>query len=200
MKTSMLVGGVAALAFARSASGGLVSFTMVNGDGGGDPFNTVAFSVTNLSGPGVALESWTMTVGDTQFLYDFLYLGREQFTGGDGTQTALLTQGEHDNDNGAGPDAFAYAFTNFGPGVRFAGQWDIDFDSGAFNVDARTVLFNNGAAPNARATFVFSDGSTAEYTFPDLPVQDSYSLTIPGPGGAAVLALAFAGRRRRGGR
>jgi hypothetical protein len=172
---------------------------MAGGDGGGDPFNTVAFSITNISGPGVTLDSWTMTVGDTQFLYDFLYLNKEQFLGGDGSQTVMLTQGEHDLDDGLGTDSFAYAFTNLGPGVGFAGQWDIDFDNGAFNVDARAVLFNNGDAPNAVATFSFSDGSVAQYTFPDLPVQETYSLTIPAPGCIPIagLGLLAALRRRR---
>lgn len=190
---------MSALAIAPCASAGLVTLSMVNGDGGGMPFNTVAFNIGNISDPGVAITSWTMTVGDTAFLYDFLYLSKEVFSGGDGTQVVLLTQGEHDNDNNIGPDAFAYSFTNFTPGVAFAGQWDIDIDTGSFDVDARAVLFNNGDAPNAVATFTFSDGSSFSYTFPDLPIQDSYTLTIPSPGAAALFGAAgvLALRRRR---
>jgi hypothetical protein len=182
-----------------SASAGLVTLSMVNGDDGGMTFNTTAFALSNASGPGVDLDTWSMTVGDTTFLYDNIYLSREMFSGGDGTQSAVLTFGDR-TDDGLGTDSFAYVFTNFAPGVSFAGQWDIDFDSGAFDVDARTVLFNNGAAPNAVLNFTFSDGSTIVYVFPDLPILDSYTLTIPAPGAATAVALVLgvaAHRRRR---
>jgi hypothetical protein len=107
-----------------------------------------------------------------------------------------LTVGDR-NQDGVVTDSFAYSFTSFTPGVTFTGQWDIDNDNGDFNADARTVLFSNGAAPNAIASFSFSDGSLIDYTFPDLASQDTYTLTIPGPGAAALLGLALVGRRRR---
>ena len=186
---------------AATADAGIVTLTLVNGDDGGQPFNTVAFGVTNLSDPGVALTGLSLTIGDTQYLFDEIYLSREQFIGGDGAQTANLVFGDRVQD-GAGTDSFVYGFTNFAPGVTFRGQWDIDNDNGQFDVDSRTVLFNNGAAPNAVLGLTFSDGSAAAFVFPDLPIEDSYSLTIPGP---ASLVLATAGglyakpRRKRSG-
>lgn len=185
---------------AGSASASLVTFTMVNGDDGGMPFNTVFFTVTN-NCPGVTLDTWSMTVGDTGFLYDQLYLRREAFAGGDGTQAASLLLGDRTDDE-VGPDSFSYGFQNLGTGVTFAGQWDIDIDDGNFDVDARRVLFNNGAAPNAVASFFFSDGSQVVYTFPDLPILDSYALSIPGPGVLmpAVVCCGLAGLRRRASR
>lgn len=197
MSARMILGGVV-VALAHGAAGaGLVTLSLQNGADGGMPFNTTAFQITNISGPGVALTSWSMTVGDTQFLYDNIYESAELFTGGDATQSATLTVGERDDD-GQGTDLFTYEFVNFNPGVGFRGQWDIDFDNGAFDVDARTVLFNNGAAPNAVASFSFSDGSSVQYTFPDLEILESYTLTIPAPGAVVLGAMGvLAGLRRR---
>lgn len=184
-------------ALASVSSAGMVTMTMQNGDGGAGPFNTVLFNVANNSAPGVNLEGLSITVGDTQYLFDQLYLTHEAFPGGDGSQAALLTTGDRSDDN-AGPDFFAYSFTNLGPGVAFRGQWDIDNDNGDFNADARLVMFNNGAAPNAVATFHFSDGSSIDFTFPDGPSLDFYTFAVPSPG---TLALGVIGagllRRRR---
>ncbi|MFN0134613.1 MAG: hypothetical protein ACKVS9_00680 [Phycisphaerae bacterium] len=180
-----------------AASGGLVSLSLQNGDGGAGPFNTTAFTLTNLSDAGVSLVTWSLTVGDTQYLYDFVYLDREQFVGGDATQTATLEIGDRTDDN-VGPDLFRYGFTNFGAGIAFRGQWDIDNDNGDFNADARLVMFNNGGLPNAQAVFNFSDGSVAAFTFPDAAIQDVYTYTIPEPSTLVALALlAVALPRRR---
>lgn len=189
---------MSSLALASIASAGMVTMTMQNGDGGAGPFNTVLFQVANNSAAGVNLDGLSITVGDTQYLYDQLYLSHESFPGGDGTQSAMLTTGDRTDDN-AGPDLFAYALSNVAPGVAFQGQWDIDNDNGDFNADARLVMFNNGAAPNAVATFHFSDGSSIDFTFPDGPSLDFYTFSIPAPGGVAlgVIGLLGAGRRRR---
>lgn len=183
---------------ASAASGASVTLTMVNGNGGGGEFNTTAFGISHDAPAGVSLTQMTFTVGDTQYLFDQLYLSEEQFVGGNGTQTASLLIGDR-SDDGAGQDTFRYGFTNLTAGIVFRGQWDIDNDNGDFNADMRQVFFNNGAAPNAVATFAFSDGSSIVYTFPDLAVQSSYSIVIPGPGAAAmgVLGVLALFRRRR---
>lgn len=182
---------------AASAHAGIVTLTMANGNGGGGAFNTTAFSITNLVGPDLTQVSFT--VGDTQYLFDQLYLAEESFAGGNGTQAASLLVGDRNDDN-AGPDLFTYGFTNFGAGMTFSGQWDIDNDNGDFNADMRNVFFNNGAAPNAVVTFTFSDGSSFSYVFSDMLIsQDSYTFTLPSPGAVALLGLAggLASRRRR---
>lgn len=185
------------LSAAAVASAGAVNLSLQNGNGGGGPFNTTLFQIDNTSADGTSLTGFTLTIGDTQYLFDQLYLSEEAFPGGNGTQAANLVIGNRTDDN-VGPDLFEYAFTNLGPGVSFRGQWDIDNDNGDFNADARTVLFNNGALPNAVATFTFSDGSSLAYEFPDLPVQDSYTLAIPAPGASAVVSLlGLAAMRRR---
>jgi len=182
---------------AAAAHAGTVSFSLTNGSDGGMPFNTAAFSLTNTSADGVRLTAFSLTIGDTQFNFDEIYQSAEQFIGGDGSQTALLTTGDRNQDNG-GPDLFAYSFTNFGVGMSFRGQWDVDNDNGTWDYDSRTILFNNGPAANAVASFSFSDGSTIDYTFPDLPILDTYTLVIPSPGTLALLGVgAVATRRRR---
>lgn len=196
-KLAVIGGLVSCAAGAMSAQAGMVTLSMSNGNGGGGAFNTTAFAISNDSGPGVALTSVAFTVGDTQYLFDQLYLSEEVFVGGNGSQVANLLIGDRTDDN-AGPDQFQYGFSNFGPGVTFRGQWDIDNDNGDFNADTRAVFFNNGAAANAVATFAFSDGSDFAYTFPDLPVQETYTLTIPSPGAGVMFGLAaMVGLRRR---
>lgn len=189
-------------AFAAGAgvsAAGTLALSMQNGNDGGGPFNTTLFAITNTSAA-ASLQSLSVTVGDTQYLFDQLYLTEETFSGGDGTQFAQLLVGDRTND-GLGLDTFAYSFTNFAPGITFRGQWDIDNDNGDFNADTRAVFFNNGAAPNATITATFSDGSAFVYQFPDLPVLDTYTLAIPSPGatGLAALGLIFIawGSRRR---
>lgn len=189
---------VAGSALAAMACAQSVTMTMVNGDGGGMAFNTTAFSVTNNAGAGVRMTQMSLTVGDVLYNFDQLYLSREQFIGGNGTQTASLFAGDRVDDN-VGVNMFVYMFTNFDAGVTFRGQWDVDNDNGTFDYDTRSVLFNNGAAPNAVASFLFSDGSSISYEFPDLPVQSEYTLIIPSPAaGVSVLsALAMIATRRR---
>lgn len=198
MRTGLCAVSFAALAVvASAASGANVTLTMVNGNGGGGEFNTTAFGISHDAPAGVSLTQMTFTVGDTQYLFDQLYLSEEQFVGGNGTQAATLLIGDRTDDN-AGPDLFRYGFTNLTAGIVFRGQWDIDNDNGDFNADMRQVFFNNGAAPNAVASFEFSDGSSIVYQFPDLASQSSYSIVIPGPGAMAVGVLgALAAVRRR---
>lgn len=198
MRTNLIAAFGVVAGGAIIASAGTVSLTMQNGNGGGFEFNTTAFSLTNLSDPGVRLTQATFTVGDTQCLFDFLYSSEEQFIGGNGSESATLLVGDRSDDN-AGPDLFTYGFDGFAPGVTFRGQWDIDYDNFNYNVDMRQIFFNNGDAPNAVVSLIFSDASVASYEFPDLPVLESYSIVIPGPASWSLAALGTASllRRRR---
>jgi hypothetical protein len=190
------------LTLAASASAApIATITLVNGnDSGADlPFNTTEFRLSNVSTAGEAITGMTMTVGDTVWNFDNIYLSQELFTGGNGTETATLLVGDR-TDGGAVTDLFTYAFTNFNPGVIFRGQFDIDNDNGSFPADARLVLFNNGAAPNAVLTLDFSGGTAIDFTLPDGPADlDSYTFTIPTPGAAMLggVACLFAARRSR---
>ncbi|MFM9956848.1 MAG: hypothetical protein ACKVZJ_02120 [Phycisphaerales bacterium] len=186
---------------ATGAAAPIVNLTLVNGDdsGAGLPFNTVEFLLANVSTGGESLTGMTLTVGDTAWNFDNIYLSRELFTGGDGTQIANLLIGDR-TDGGAVTDLFQYAFTGFTPGVNFRGQFDIDNDDGTFQADSRRILFNNGAAPNAVLTLDFSGGSQVLFTLPDGPLDaETYTFTIPAPGAACVmgLPLVMLTRRRR---
>lgn len=175
-----------------------VSLVFQNGNDGGQPFNTVEFLLANTSAPGINLTGFSMTVGDTTYNFDEVYLSRELFTGGNGTETAQLLIGDRNQDSVV-TDTFQYAFTNFAPAVNFRGQFDIDIDNGSFDVNSRQVLFNNGVAPNAVASFTFSDGTSIEYTFEDGPELEVYTFSIPTPSAAwlPLVAGVAALRRRR---
>jgi hypothetical protein len=187
--------GLTLCAFTSGALAGVIptygaTFTITNGNGGGSPFNTVAFALTNLSGSGSDITQMRLTIGDTRYSYDFLYLSEESFSPATSGPTATLTQGDR-TDDFIGPDAFAYAFSGFTPGVTFRGQWDIDDLEPIFDVDARTVLFNNGDAPNAVLTLIFDDGTVISSTLTDGPAQQSsYSwFIVPAPQTCAALGL-----------
>ncbi|MFA6045945.1 MAG: hypothetical protein WC718_13265, partial [Phycisphaerales bacterium] len=81
--------GIAAL-FASLAHAGTVTLFLQNGNDGGGPFNTTQFQITNISSPGVALTGFGLTIGDTQYNFDEVYLSAESFANGNGTQAALL--------------------------------------------------------------------------------------------------------------
>ncbi|MGQ0627141.1 MAG: hypothetical protein ACT4PL_03465 [Phycisphaerales bacterium] len=154
------------------------------------PFNTVEFVLTNLAGTG--LTRMSLTVGNPVWNFDQVYEDREVFFGGTGLEMALLIEGDRVQD-GAGPDAFTYDFTGFGGGASFRGQFDIDNDDGTFQADSRTILFNNGPAPNAVLTLSFADGSVVLFTLPDGPAGAAeYTFTIPTPGALTLSALACA--------
>jgi len=172
---------------------------MVDGSESGPtlPFNTVEFMLTNLSTSGETITGMSLTVGDAAvFNFDQVYLSQELFTPG-AAQTAQLLVGDRSQD-GAVTDLFTYAFTGFVAGDSFRGQFDIDQDNGAFQADARLVLFNNGAAPNAVWSLTFSDGSTASLALPDGPLADSaYTFVIPAPSPALALSTLSCSPRER---
>jgi hypothetical protein len=201
MNTRIVSMGVLALASASAFGGPLATLTLVDGVGGGGlPFNVTEFRLVNVSNDGSLITGTSLTIGDTSYLFDNVYEDYELFSGGNGTQAATLLVGSRD-DNNVGTDVFEYGFGQFLPSVIFRGQFDIDQDVGAFQADARTVLFNNGDSPNAIWTVSFSDGTVASLTLQDGAVDgDSYTFTIPATSTAIGLlggVVAMGSRRRR---
>lgn len=200
MKYAFAFAAVIAMGHMPAGGAPLATLSMVNGDdsGPGLPFNTTEFILTNASSGGTEITGMSLTVGDLAYNFDQVYESRELFSNGNGSQQATLVLGDRFQD-GAVTDAFAYSFVNFAPFVSFRGQFDIDQDNGAFEADARLVLFNNGASPNALWTVNFSDGTNASLLLPDgSATADSYTFTIPEPAAVVLLAAGLLwGRCRR---
>lgn len=194
MKSAYLVAAVMSLA--AQVHAGSAILTLENGDDGGQPFNTTYFTLTNTSAAGVELTGMSLTIGDSSFNYDFVYARRESFSPAGATATLLV--GDRSDDGGR-TELFTYGFTGFGPSTVFTSQFDIDPDGppGAFEANARTVLFSNGPADNAVLTLNFTDGDLV-YTFPDFDQLERYSISIvPEPTGLALLAAPVMLLRRK---
>ena len=162
------------------------------------------FDVTNISGQ--AMTDFEVTIGDTTFNYD----GASIRTPPPGNPLGATLQPPSDPNLNNGPvgasDTVHWAFTNFQSGDTFKFRTEVDPDGlNQSGDDYTTVLFNNGAAPNAKITATFADGSTAVLTFPDVPGAswtDGFTLTCtPEPTsfaayGAIGLGLMYYRRRR----
>ena len=71
----------------------------------------------------------------------------------------------------------------FSSGGSFSYLADLDRDPNINEtLDYRTILFNNGAAPNSVITVGFSDGTVLTQPIPDAPIQDAYTFTQSSPG------------------
>lgn len=133
------------------------------------------FDLQNNSDPGVLLTGFKITIGDTSYNYD--YVRDEQATPGVGF--TLVTPDRAIG--GVRSNMVEYNFTGFTPTRSFSFEANIDPDVGTATTNFRQILFNNGAAPNAQATFTFSVGAPITITLPDGPTgQLSYSYVAVG--------------------
>lgn len=146
------------------------------------------------------LDSFVLTVNEAPFVYDFVVDATAPAGGtiASSTQQLRTTSGFGGiNADGIQSNVIALEFTDFDAGETASFRADID--DGPFStvaLDYRTILFNNGAAPNATLMASFADGSTANLTLPDgTPGLSSYSFSadiaaVPVPPALPMLALA----------
>ena len=127
-----------------------------------------------------------MTVGDISRNWDFV--SGFSFSGGG----SVLSQSPDQVNDGDRSFSIILNLSGFGPGNAVTMQADLDrFGAGNTGEDYRTVLFNNGTAPNCVVTVTTLDGATETMTLPDGLIQGSY-LFSKGHRTLAVKSLAEA--------
>ena len=106
---------------------------------------------------------------------------------------ATLVAGDRVNASGS-VTTLVWSFAHFAPGESLVFEADVDPASGDPTVDARTVWFNNGAAPNAQIQVTLRlRRATSSFSLADAPSANSYTLgatAVPEPG------VAHSGRSR----
>jgi len=187
----------------------IFDLAIVPGDAGND-FDMPKITLTNASTAGEQITGFSMSIGSTAFVYDFV-LGPTSNPPGQAaslaTETATgATLVAGDRRNAVGSVAtLIWSFTHFAPGEQLIFEVDVDRATGPPTADARTVWFNNGAAPNAQLQVQFSSGTSASLAMPDAagsPSSFSFSVTsVPEPGTATLLGagLALLANRKRWG-
>lgn len=187
----------------------IVELAIVPGDAGND-FDMPKITLTNASTAGEQITGFSMSIGSTVFVYDFV-LGPASNPPGQAsnlaTETATgatLVAGDRRNAVGS-VAALIWSFTDFAPGEQLIFEVDVDRATGPPTADARTVWFNNGAAPNAQLQVQFGSGTSASLVMPDAagsPNSFSFSVTsVPEPGAATLFGagLALLANRKRPG-
>lgn len=180
----------------------------------GNP-NVPTMTLTNDSTMGEQILGYSVTIGDTSRNWDFSVL--ERFDSDLFTATLLSPDAANE---GVRSDVLEYRFTGFGAGQTFRHAGDVDTDDPLQNVlqDYSTVLYNNGAAPNALVSVEFDNSSTLTRTLPNfdpfgptvvsvhepdpVPRQASATASMPEPSMLAIWSVlaAFAALVRTGGR
>ena len=89
----------------------------------------------------------SMTIGDTTFNFD--RAGLESIATDTGTALTYALDSPDAANGIVRDDTLTYTFGGFDPDDQFGFRFEIDPDSFDAIVDYRTVLFNNGAAPNS---------------------------------------------------
>lgn len=142
--------------------------------------NVPTFTLQNTSGAGVLLTQFSITIGDTSRHFD---LNDSVLTSPPAGGTMSLAPGFGVSAPNRADEAIL-TFTGFDPGDVAVWTLDLDLDPASNSVqNYRTVMFNNGAAPNAvgTATFVsaqFKGPVVVGLTLPDGATTDtSYTFT-----------------------
>ena len=147
-----------ALGMAAPAAATTVGFSLSINDPVFNPangnLNVPDFQLENTSEPGSGLQisDFTLTIGDTNFNFDFVRIQTAFNDPGNDLGFTLNTVGT--SNNGIGDDVLDYDFTGFDSGDIFRFEVDVDPDSGSPSQDFRAVLF-----PNAVLDVTFSDGT-----------------------------------------
>jgi hypothetical protein len=171
-------------------------------------FNVPKITLTNTSTTGEQIVEFRMSVGHPDFIFDFVAdlssnpAGRAANVASEAQTGATLTVGNRINSVGAF-DEVAWSFSDFLVGESLVFEIDVDPRTGGPTADARTVLFDNGAHPNAVVFVRFADGSTDTLVLPDAGVPSpGYSFggigspAVPEPSVALLIAAGLAALRR----
>jgi len=167
-------------------------------------FNVPDFQLVNTSSSGIQITDFSMTIGDTDFNFDFVRIQTAFNDPGADLTYALDTVGLVND--GVGEDVLEYSFTGFDGGDIFRFEVDVDPDVGSPSQDFREALF-----PLAQITVGFSDGSVfSQLLNPTTPTQSSFAfeertiVPVPLPSGlalylgTALIGGGIAARKQRG--
>ena len=171
-------------------------------------FNVPKITLSNASTMGEQIVEFRMSIGHPDFVFDFVAdlssnpAGRAANVATEALTGATLVVGNRINHVGAF-DEVAWSFTDFTPGEALVFEIDVDPRVGGPTADARTVLFDNGAHPNAVVLVRFSDGSTDTFVLPDAGTPSaayafggSGPFAIPEPSVATLIAVGLVVLRR----
>lgn len=139
-------------------------------------FNVPKFILTNTSTAGEDISSFSFSIGDPAFFFDFVAdlssgpAGQAANVATEAATGAVLLQGDRVNDR-SGVDTLIWSFSDFQVGESLIFEVDVDPASagggGSQTSDARTVFFSNGPAPNSVSSIGFSDGAIETLSVPD---------------------------------
>lgn len=137
--------------------------------------NVPDFRLENISGlsEGVQITALTLTIGNTNYNYDFVRASSDLSDPGSDLEFTINTPDLENNT--IGTDAIDYNFKGFDPGDIFQFEADVDKDGipGTIENDYRNALF-----PNALLTVGFSNDTTLSQTLnPVDPSLNSYRFT-----------------------
>jgi hypothetical protein len=166
-------------------------------------WNVPKLTFENLSTAGETIAAISISIGAPGYVYDFVTslssnpAGRPANVATEAATGATLVAGDRVNGTGS-VTTLAWTFAHFAPGERLVFEVDLDRADGTATVDARTIWFNNGVAPNAAIVVTFTGGATATVTLPDAPGNPSSVLigptvAVPEPTTASLLAAGILG-------
>jgi hypothetical protein len=202
MRNKLLLAAAAcALLLAPSLAHALPTFSLVLARGDAqNNFNVPQITLTNTSTGGESIAGFSFSIGAPGFVWDFV-LGAASNPAGQAVDIATeaatgatLVAGDRVNGSGS-VTTLAWSFAHFAPGESLVFEADVDPTSGGPTADARTVWFNNGAAPNAQIQVTYAYGATSSFSLADAPAANSYTIgatAVPEPGVAILVGLGLA--------